>query len=458
MKQRKKLNLTTQYVLVFGALLLAANILLGLVLLNQSRNTLRAMLEKNMLDITNTAAGLMDGDRLGALTADDVDGPYFGEVIRTLTVFQERVEIDYIYAVKQVGEEEFVFTVDPDPVDPGEFGEEIIYTEALGLAGRGISAVDRTAAADRWGSFYSAYCPVYDSQGRVAGIIGVDFDAEWYDQQIRGFSITVLMISALTVLIGAAVVILITNRTRKRFRNLSDELSTLSGDVEELTKIITSNPGYQESLAQNALNRPGGQALAPSNDEIGVLSDKIRSMETAIQAYLDYMHAQANTDALTGVGNTTAYQGRIRALEDQLRAGSGSFAVALFDVDRLKEINDELGHVRGDMVIRAAAAVLSRVFGRDNVYRVGGDEFVALAEPATEAEVEQRLARVQTAAAQFTMPDKSCDGRLSLSSGAAVCRPGEDQTYREVFVRADEAMYRCKHAHHVPNRNRAAEE
>ena len=238
MKQRRKLNMTIQYVLIFGALLLAANIILGFVLQNQSRHTLRAMLEKNMLDITNTAAGLIDGDQLGALTEDDVGGPYFNEVIRILTVFQERVEIEFIYAVKQVDEEKFVFTVDPDPIDPGQYGEEVLYTYALGEAGKGVATVDSAAAADRWGNFYSAYSPVFDSSGAVAGIIGVDFDAVWYEQQLRGLSRTVTLITLLTVAIGAVVIFLITSRTQKRFRNLSNELAVLSGDVDELISLI----------------------------------------------------------------------------------------------------------------------------------------------------------------------------------------------------------------------------
>ena len=200
-----KEGFTIQYVLIFGALMLAANILLGVLLVNQTRQTLRQLLEKNMLDITNTAAGLMDGDKLGALTEDDVDGPYFNQVIQTLSVFQDRVEIEFIYAVKQVGEKEFVFTVDPDPVDPGAFGEEVLFTYALGQAGKGIPTVDSAAAEDRWGNFYSAYSPVFDSGGAVAGIIGVDFDAEWYEQQLRGLSRTVTATTLLTVLIGAAV-------------------------------------------------------------------------------------------------------------------------------------------------------------------------------------------------------------------------------------------------------------
>ena len=60
---------------------------------------------------------------------------------------------------------------------------------------------------------------------------------------------------------------------------------------------------------------------------------------------------------------------------------------------------------------------------------------------------------VENAAGQFTMPDRRCDGRLSLSSGAVEFRPGTDKNFQQVFVRADEAMYQNKQARHIRGRN-----
>ena len=117
--------------------------------------------------------------------------------------------------------------------------------------------MDSAAAADRWGNFYSAYSPVFDSDGNVAGIIGVDFGADWYEEQLRGLTRTVSLITILMVLIGAAVIFLITNRTQKRFRDLSDELAVLSGDVDELATVIVSTPGYEASALPDRATAPG---------------------------------------------------------------------------------------------------------------------------------------------------------------------------------------------------------
>ena len=85
--KRKKLSFTTRYVLVIGLLLLVANALLGFVILRQSESAMRSLINKNMLDVANSAAGILDGDMLGSITEDNVGGEAFNEIARQLIVF-----------------------------------------------------------------------------------------------------------------------------------------------------------------------------------------------------------------------------------------------------------------------------------------------------------------------------------------------------------------------------------
>ena len=134
--KKRRFSLTTRYVVIVGVLLLAANIVLGIVMMSQSKAMMNTMIRKNMLDISNTAAALLDGDVMAALTADDVGTPKYQDISDKLLVFQNNVDIEFIYAVREVGPGRFVFTVDPDPVDPAQFGEEIVVTDALIEAGK----------------------------------------------------------------------------------------------------------------------------------------------------------------------------------------------------------------------------------------------------------------------------------------------------------------------------------
>ena len=83
-------------------------------------------------------------------------------------------------------------------------------------------------------------------------MVGLDFSAAWYDEQLRKSTLSISVISILSVLIGGFVMILITGKVRRRFRDLDRELLDLSKNVDALTEEITSNPGYRESVGMGA--------------------------------------------------------------------------------------------------------------------------------------------------------------------------------------------------------------
>ena len=225
-----KINLTTQYVIIICILLLVVNVALGMVMMSQSGSSMKTLIRRHMLGVANAAAASLDGDMLGALTEDDVDSPDFILIENTLTKIaaaQKDNDIKYIYCVKKEGDH-FVFTVDPDPVDPGAFGEEVVSTPSQEVAWAGNSAVDDMAYEDEWGSFYSAWSPVKDSKGNVVGLVGVDFAADWYDEQEAAHAKSVFICSAVSLAVGAAMMVLLTSQLRRRIRELNKELLVLA--------------------------------------------------------------------------------------------------------------------------------------------------------------------------------------------------------------------------------------
>lgn len=438
MNKRKRYGVTTQYVLLFGVLLLMMNIILGLVMLRRSTAAMESMVRRNMLSISETAAVLIDGDALGKLTKNDVGSPGFRMLLGELTAFTYNEDVEYIYAVRQVGEDEFIFTVDADPEDPADFGEAVLVTDALRSAARGVPAVDAAAAADEWGNFYSAYSPVYDSEGRIAGIIGVDFDSVWYEEQITSQTIPFAVITALSVLLGAVIVLLFTRNVGARLKTVSGELAALSDDVDALADEFLSSTGYTPDVAPPAADETPG-------DEIEALGGRIRYMQEEMRSFVKYAHNLAYTDALTGAGNTTAYIEAQDRVGDGIAAGRASFYVVIFDINALKQVNDRWGHAAGDQIIRGAASVIQGVFGSECTYRIGGDEFIVLSERALpEEEIAGRMAQVEAGEAAFNAAHPELGAELSLSMGAAVYRPQEDASFREVFIRADDRMYNAK--------------
>ncbi len=119
--------------------------------------------------------------------------------------------------------------------------------------------------------------------------------------------------------------------------------------------------------------------------------------------------------------------------------------IIYIDVDSLKTINDRFGHAQGDEALRMVADVVrASIRESDVVGRVGGDEFVVLAEDdtgVTQDLVARLRRRLDQANAKAGRPF-----RLSLSIGSVDWEHGEQATLQELIERADQRMYDDKRA------------
>lgn len=166
----------------------------------------------------------------------------------------------------------------------------------------------------------------------------------------------------------------------------------------------------------------------------------------------------AVTDMMTGVGNQTAYLEKIHALDDEIAQGIASFTVFMFDLNGVKESNDKYGHECGDLMIADAADALKTVFDKENLYRIGGDEFVAILEGLPQPDVGRRFRELEEAIALKNKEERPYKSALSVSKGAAVFGVGEDATYQDVFRRADQAMYKEKTVYYTTHNRRRRKE
>lgn len=119
--------------------------------------------------------------------------------------------------------------------------------------------------------------------------------------------------------------------------------------------------------------------------------------------------------------------------------------VIYIDVDSLKTINDRFGHAQGDEALRGVADVVrASIRESDLVGRVGGDEFVVIAEDdtgVTQDLVARLRRRLDVVNAKTGRPFQ-----LSLSIGAVDWEPGDQAALQELIERADQRMYDDKRA------------
>ena len=147
------------------------------------------------------------------------------------------------------------------------------------------------------------------------------------------------------------------------------------------------------------------------------------------------LHTISTIDQLTGVGNR-------RALTDfvanRLHPGS-MYAIFFIDVNGLKKMNDTFGHARGDLLIQTIAYVLADIAPKDHVFRLGGDEFLALMPCRSDEEAIIIIDRIEQ-----SMRIHHC----SAAIGYVLClAPFSDLD--AIIHEADEKMYRDKKKKHM---------
>jgi len=144
-------------------------------------------------------------------------------------------------------------------------------------------------------------------------------------------------------------------------------------------------------------------------------------------------------DDLTGLLNRAALAARAGELAHQTLARTEHVAVLVADVDHFKSINDRHGHARGDAVLAAVAGRMSGVLAGGSLYRLGGEEFVALLPGATRAEAQTQAERIREAVRASPVAGVA----VSVSVGVALSTP-PGFSFEAVFEAADEALYRAK--------------
>ena len=186
------------------------------------------------------------------------------------------------------------------------------------------------------------------------------------------------------------------------------------------------------------------------DDQVALLEDLAEQVVaqvelTRVAAELGHV---ASHDPLTGAVNRLVLGDRLaQAFARRLRHGGDTF-LAVIDINRFKALNDVHGHAAGDQVLVAVAhRLIGAMRAEDTVARIGGDEFVVVAEiDSTPAAAEAVMRRIEAALADPVAYGGEFHS-VHVSVGGVVATPGED--IRSLLGRADEAMYARKAAMHA---------
>lgn len=184
------------------------------------------------------------------------------------------------------------------------------------------------------------------------------------------------------------------------------------------------------------------------DDEVGTLTRAFLQLVEHLQSYISDLNSKAYQDAMTGVRNKGAYVLFEHKLDDAIRVAAPDeppeFALIMFDCNDLKKINDTYGHEKGDDYLRTACGLICDVFMHSPVFRVGGDEFVAILQGDAYRLREEQLRQFDEWSVKINESAGNPWECVRIAKGVAAYDPQVDRKASDVLKRADEQMYEEK--------------
>ncbi len=176
-----------------------------------------------------------------------------------------------------------------------------------------------------------------------------------------------------------------------------------------------------------------------SKDEVGTLTASVMEMASQLKRRIDYINGLAYIDKLTGVKNNTAYLHEVSMIQIDMENGGKDFALFIIDVNGLKFVNDTYGHDCGNQLIVDVSEALVEVFGHENCYRIGGDEFAVIIRNSNRFKCSERKQ-------EFINRLGQNEDEISPSAAVGYAFHDKDtnECWETVFKRADKEMYKEK--------------
>ena len=226
-------------------------------------------------------------------------------------------------------------------------------------------------------------------------------------------------------------------------------------DVASSYSVITDKLGEMERNDFAALDIRTG-------DEIEALSEAMKKMERDLNEQVEnlfatkqellstrehaaIMYEEANRDALTGIRNKRSYDAEVAKINERIMSGRDKVGIVMVDMNDLKTINDTYGHEKGDRVICNLCDTLCSIFKRSPVFRIGGDEFVVVAENRDLQNIDKNVEQFR-ACVDHSLREEELEPweRTSAAIGYAVYDKDKDCGIEDTLKRADENMYEYK--------------
>ncbi|MBR1635818.1 MAG: diguanylate cyclase [Lachnospiraceae bacterium] len=415
--------------------------------------------EEEMTNILNLVESQIDEDDLYDCVNMLTESKTYKKLQKYMDNFVDNYNVHYLYILKPLNTnpEDNVMSVcsanstyekEHDPDNVLHLGDTVGDAYSPELAQRFFDIMEQDEIVffeekTEWSIDYTAALPIKNSAGEAFAVLCVDESTDVMHSEIRrNIILDISFISALGLIFIAIFLAWM-------HHNITSPIHSLENSVYNFAKKSQTKNDPDELIYE-----------APeihTDNEVESLSNAINTMSNDIHDYVvSLVEAEesirkldnvARQDNLTKVGNKYSYDMMETSLNHDIKAHDVvvRFALMMVDINYLKRVNDTYGHNRGNEYILGICGIICSLFGKENVYRIGGDEFVVVISGNNyykRDELEESLIKLLGKAEHDDTV--SPWRRYSASVGMAVYNSEKDTNVDSVFKRADARMYKRK--------------
>jgi len=228
------------------------------------------------------------------------------------------------------------------------------------------------------------------------------------------------------------------------------ELEFSDDDFKHEYSAMASVPLLADDKLVGAISLYSCEMSRYEDEHLRLLETVSRIAADAISKSLEHAVTEnyALTDPMTGLPNARSLQMHFDKELKRASRHEGSFQLLVLDLDGFKAVNDTHGHNAGDKMLKEIGAIIkSQLREYDFLSRYGGDEFVAIVPDTDNTDVMELARRIEEAVSNFTLLVGEEDvAKVGVSIGTA-CYPIHGETFDQIIVSADKAMYLTKSFH-----------
>ncbi|MCH7910404.1 MAG: GGDEF domain-containing protein [Candidatus Hydrogenedentes bacterium] len=232
---------------------------------------------------------------------------------------------------------------------------------------------------------------------------------------------------------------------------LSDTIETFVGDnVKYDTSLETHKMAITKSMTLASIRELERvligelEGVQRTNSEYRNRLDVANKTVSTQQKELEKLQSDVEKDFLTELPNRRAFVARMNEFFERYKRFKNGFSLLVLDIDRFKLVNDEHGHVAGDRILKAVAAVLNQQRrSSDILARYGGEEFAMLLPETTLAQAKILAEKIRNKIGRSKFRYEKSSITITFSIGVGEVR-AEDATPETLFERVDAALYRAK--------------